>query len=148
MGYIWYNWSINSPYVAKEDKMKPNYVAKKSIVHALNFWLILFFWLVIPLIIQIVKIVKAANYRIEFYDEKVVVTSGVISTSERQSVFAGVYSVAVEQSLLGRIFSYGDIRIDCPGKWDIDTEGIKNPKELKKYLEQYITNKGIQRNLY
>ena len=128
--------------------MKPNYVAKKSVAHALNFWLILFFWLVIPLIIQIVKIIQAVNYKIEFYDEKVVVTSGVINTKERQSVFAGVYSVSVEQNLLGKIFGYGDIKIDCPGKWDIDTEGMKNPKELKAYLEKYITNKGIQRNLY
>lgn len=123
--------------------MKPNYIAKKSIVCTLSFWLILFFWLVIPLIIQITRILKAKSYSIEFYDDKIVVKSGVLNKDENQSVFAGVYSVSTSQTLMGRIFNYGDIRVDCPGVWDIDTEGIKDPKELKKYLQVFITAKGM-----
>lgn len=118
--------------------MEPNYVARKSVVKALSFWLILFFWLVIPLAIQIYRILAAKNDVIEFYDDKVVCKSGILNKKEDQTVFAGVYAVSLEQSLFGRIFNYGNISVDCPGKWDIDTEGVKDPVALKKYLETKI----------
>ena len=123
--------------------MKPNYVAKKSAASVLSFWLLLFFWLIVPLIIQIARILSAKYYSIEFYDNKIVVKSGVLSKQENQSVFGGVYAVNISQSFIGRIFNYGSIRVDCPGRWDVDTEGIKNPVELKKYLETYITTSGM-----
>ena len=123
--------------------MNPNYVAKKSKVHALNFWLILFFWLIIPLVIQIARILSAKCYSLEFYDEKMVLKSGVLNKDERQSVFMGVFSVSLSQSFFGRIFNYGDVSVDCPGPWDVDTVGIKNPVALKKYLESKITAKGV-----
>ena len=123
--------------------MKPNYVAKKSVTAVLSFWLIVFFWLVIPVIIQIARILSAKCYSIEFYDNKIVVKSGVLSKQENQSVFAGVYSVSISQSFFGRIFNYGNVRVDCPGKWDVDTESIKDPSALKKYLENYITSNGM-----
>ena len=53
--------------------MSPNYTATKSATPVLSFWLILFFWLIIPLIIQIYRIVAAKSYSIEFYDEKIIV---------------------------------------------------------------------------
>ena len=123
--------------------MKPNYVAKKSVTAVLSFWLIVFFWLVIPLIIQIARILSAKYYSIEFYDNKIVVKSGVFSKQESQSVFGGVYSVSISQSFFGRIFNYGSVRVDCPGKWDVGTESIKDPSALKKYLENYITSNGM-----
>ena len=123
--------------------MKPNYVAKKSVTAVLSFWLIVFFWLVIPLIIQIARILSAKCYSIEFYDNKIIVKSGVLSKQESQSVFGGVYSVSISQSFFGRIFNYGSVRVDCPGKWDVDTESIKDPSALKKYLENHITSNGM-----
>ena len=123
--------------------MNPNYVAKKSVVPALNFWLILLSVLIVPLIIQIFKILDAKSYSAEFYDDKVIVKGGVFSVSERQSVFAGVYSVSVYQSLFGRMFNYGSLRIDAVGKWDVNTEGIKDPHKLKEYLETKISAQGV-----
>ena len=123
--------------------MKPNYIAKKSVVPALSFWLILFFWLVIPVIIQIVRILQASSYSIEFYDGTLVVKSGVLNKQETQSVFAGVYAVSVSQTLFGRMCNYGDLKIDCPGKWDVNTYGIKDPKALKAFLEKHITTNGM-----
>jgi uncharacterized membrane protein YdbT with pleckstrin-like domain len=119
--------------------MTPNYVARKSKAKALNIWLILFFWLIIPLIIQIVRVLAASCYSIEIYDQKIVVKSGVLNKSEKQAMFAGVYAVSLEQSFIGRIFDYGDIRIDAPGNWaDINTVGIKSPREFKNFLETQI----------
>ena len=71
--------------VRKEKNMEPNYTARKSIAANLSFWLILFFWLVIPLIIQIFKILAAKNDIIEFYDDKVVCKSGILNKREDQT---------------------------------------------------------------
>ena len=124
--------------------MKPNYVAKKSVVPVLSFWLILFCWLIVPAIVQVVRILQAKCYSLEFYDSKIIVKSGVLNKKEKQTVFGGVYAVSVSQSLLGRIFSYGDLSADAPGKWDVSTYGIKNPRELKQYLERFITQETAQ----
>lgn len=127
--------------------MRPNYVARKSSV-APNAWLIPLFILIIPVFIFIVKVVIARHYVIEFYNDKIVVKSGVLNTQERQSVFMGVYSVSISQSLWGRMCGYGNISVDCPGRWDIDTECIENPQALKHYLETKITAKGVTNVVY
>jgi uncharacterized membrane protein YdbT with pleckstrin-like domain len=123
--------------------MTPNYVVKKSVVPVLNFWLILFFWLIVPLIVQICRIVIAKSYSVEFYDNKIVTKSGVFNKSETQSVLVAVNSVSLEQSFMGRIFNYGSVMVDCRGKWDVDTEGIKDPRGLKEYLESRISASGF-----
>ena len=123
--------------------MTPNYVAKKSTASVLSFWLIILFWLIIPVFIQIARILAAKCYSIEFYDEKMVVKSGVLAKKEDQTVFAGVYAVSINQSILGRIFDFADIKVDCPGRWDVDTTGIKNPTGLKSYLQERITASGL-----
>ena len=114
--------------------MRPNYIVKKSVVPVLSVKLILFFWLVIPLIIQILRIVTVKQFAVEFYDHKVVTRGGLFNKWETQVVFMGVNSVSVSQSFLGQIFGYGDVRVDCRGRWDVDTYGIKNPKNLLKKL--------------
>ena len=123
--------------------MLPNYVVKKSAVCALNFWLILTSILIIPLIIQICRIIVVKSYSAEFYDNKIVVKSGVINKREDQFIFIAVNSVSVRRSLWGRIFGYGDVMVDCRGNWDVDTYGIKNPVAFKRLLESRISSRGI-----
>ncbi len=71
--------------------------------------------------------------RIEFYDQRVIQKSGIFTKKERQSVLTNIVSVSVNQSLLGGIFNFGDVQIDLIGSWDIDTEGISRPHELKTF---------------
>ena len=122
--------------------MKPNYVAKKLVWGAITFWRVVFFWLIIPLIAMIVGIIAAKNETIEFYDEKVIRKKGIIAKSESQTIFSGVLAVSVQQSVIGRIFNYGDVYMDVQGKWDIDTTMISNPSGLKKYLEDKTVSAG------
>ena len=118
--------------------MKPNYTATKSAISAISFWGIVSCILIIPIFILIFKIIAAKKYRIEFYDDKIVTYSGLINTSKKQSVFMGVTSSSINQTLLGHIFNYGDVTVDCVGKWDVDTTYIKNPKALDEYLQTKI----------
>lgn len=118
--------------------MKPNYTATKSAISAISFWGIVSCILIIPIFILIFKIIAVKKYRIEFYDDKIVTYSGLINTSKKQSVFMGVTSSSINQTLLGHIFNYGDVTVDCVGKWDVDTTYIKNPKALDEYLQTKI----------
>ena len=121
----------------EENIMQPNYAARKSILPAFTFWRVILFFLIVPLIILIYNIIALKKEVIEFYDDKIVCKKGVFNKSETTAAFMGVYAVNIEQSFFGRIFNYGDVRVDAAGKWDIDSNGIKNPKGLKAYLEQH-----------
>ena len=118
--------------------MEPNYIARKSAISVLSFWRIVSCVLIIPLFVLIYRIIEAKKYRIEFYDNKIITYSGIINTTKKQSVFMGVTSTNVSQSLFGHIFNYGDVNVDCVGKWDIDTTNIKKPAELENYLQTKI----------
>ena len=114
---------------------EPEYIAKKSAWQAVTLFRVLFFWLIVPLVMMIVDIVKLKHESIEFYDEYIIQKSGVIAKSERQSAFRGIISVSIDQSVHGRMFNYGDIFVDVIGKWDINTTGIADPRSLKTYLD-------------
>ena len=118
--------------------MKPNYVAKKSAASVLSFWSVIACLLVIPLFVLIFRIIAVKKYRIEFYDDKIITYKGLINTSKKQTVFMGVASTSVEQTLWGKMFNYGTVSVDCVGKWDIDTTYIKNPAALEEYLQTKI----------
>lgn len=118
------------------------YTARKSKLAALNWLCVLFCWLIVPIFIQIYLFLRAHCYTLEFYTDKVVVKTGVLNKQEQQSVFLGVLSVSLHQSLFGRMFSYGDLQVNVPGAWDIDTTGIADPKGLRTYLESRITAQG------
>ena len=127
--------------------MKPDYVATKTALRAITFWRIVFCWLIIPAIIMVVDIIKLKNDRIEFYEDHIVVKSGVLNKKERKSAFMGVMSVSVNQSLFGRIFGYGDVSVDVTGKWDVDTRGVKDPQGLVRYLEKRIVKSSSVRTV-
>lgn len=118
--------------------MQPEYVAKKSILPAFSFRRVILFFLIVPLIMIICEVIKLKKDVIEFYDGKIVCKKGVFSKSETTTVFMGVYAVNIEQSYFGKIFNYGNVKVDAVGKWDINSTGIENPKELKAYLENFV----------
>jgi uncharacterized membrane protein YdbT with pleckstrin-like domain len=91
-----------------------------------------------------VKILRARAYSLEFYADKIVVKSGILNKSERQMAFVGIRSVSMEQSIFGRIFNFGNVRVNCVGPWDVDTEKVIDPKGLKSYLESKISTQNVQ----
>ena len=60
-------------------------------------------------------------------------------------MFPKVLSCHVYRSFWGRVFNYGDIRVDAIGKWDVDLMAIKRPLFVRKYLENhFISAKEIR----
>lgn len=124
--------------------MTPNYVVRKSAWGAVTFWRVVLFWLIIPLIIMIIDIINLKCQRVEFYDNHVIIKTGVLSRNENKSVFPAIESVTSRQSLWGRIFNYGDVFVDVVGRWDINLRGICNPEGLKAYLsDKTIDGRGF-----
>ncbi len=150
---------------------KPEYVAKRSAWSIIRLWQILLFWIAIPaglyfgvkllelelspliapiawlalmLIIFICKIIVIKSHRVEFYRNKVVEKWGVFDIEKKSNVFTAVLAVKVDQKFWGRIFGYGEVKVDMVGPWDVDLTRIKRPKKLQNYLDSRIaTVKGM-----
>lgn len=118
--------------------MKPNYTARKSVCAALSFSRIALCILILPIFYLVYKIIETKQFKIEFYDNKIITYSGLINFRKKQSVFMGVTETNVEQTLFGQLFNYGSVNVDCVGKWDIDTTYIKDPYKLEKYLQSKV----------
>ncbi|MBQ9729684.1 MAG: PH domain-containing protein [Clostridia bacterium] len=127
---------------------QPNYVATKSAWRGVSFWCILFCWLIVPLIVMIVRIIALKNEKIEFYDSYIVVKKGILNKSEERSAMTSILGVSINKPFWGRIFGYGDVKVDVIGNWDINTQGVKNPEGLKNYLIPFISAKGINQNIF
>ena len=110
--------------------MQPNYVAKKSVAGECGgkiFLCVLLCWLIVPIIIMICLIVKTKKFRLEFYDTRVIMRRGVFNTEEQQSLLTTIVGVRINQTMGGQIFNYGDVIVDMVGRWDVETQAIKEP---------------------
>lgn len=116
--------------------MKPDYVLRKSVIKSLNVFLILGSILVVPLVVQIVKIINALSDKTVFYGRKIVRSKGVIHKDKRQSELTGSFKVKIIQTKIGTFFNYGDVQVEGHDKWKFTLVGVKKPYELKKYLEE------------
>ena len=127
------------------NTVKPNYVIKKSAWSVIRPWHILLSFLIVPLIIMIWQIINIKDETISFYNNKVVLRSGILNKNERTTILTPVLSVTVKQTFWGRLFNYGNIYVDVVGKWDINMRGVKNPLEAKAFLENFVANgKGVK----
>lgn len=122
------------------NTVKPNYVMKKSAWSVIRPWHLLLFFLIVPLIIMIVKIINIKDDKILFYNNKVVQQSGVFSKYEKTNVLTRVLSVTVKQTFWGRLFNYGTVKVDVVGEWDINMSGVKDPMGAKAFLETFVAN--------
>lgn len=120
--------------------MEPLYIAKKSKLCSFSLLRILFCWLIIPIILIIIDILKTNVEKVEFFDKKVTERNGLISKNEKETTFKGVVSVNVQQSFWGRIFNFGEVYVDLVGKNNLHLEKIAKPYELKKFLETKIVD--------
>ena len=95
-----------------------------------NFWWILLSYgtLLIPLFYyQKFDEIAVTNNR-------VVGKSGIIRRKTYDFALKSIGSIDVKQSLLGRIFGFGDIVITGSGSGDYVIPALKNPEEFKKQL--------------
>ena len=130
--------------------MEAKYTATRSSLFDFNFFiciLLLVLGLIPGIIYILVKNLSAHSYKVIFYDDKYIVKSGIINTHEDESVFKGVLTVSINQSLKGKMFNFGDVKVDVVGKNNITLYGVKNPEALKKYLQSRKVDIADIRNI-
>lgn len=118
--------------------MEPKYVATRSALSEFSFFVCILLLIlgIIPGVIYIaVKNASAHSHQILFYDDKYVLKSGIMNKHESEAAFKGVLAVSVDQSVKGRMFGYGNVKIDVVGKNNLVLGGVKDPQGLKKYLD-------------
>ena len=123
--------------------MKPEYVAKKSAFLELNIVLILLSILVVPLIMQICKIVVAKKSVIEFYPDKIVTKRGFFNVKKTEAAFESIGTVTIQQTFWGRIFNVGSIHIETP-KGSI-RERLQDAEEFKTAILAQIDQFELDR---
>ena len=144
---------------------KPDYIAKRSAWSLIRLWRFLVFWVAVPaglyfgiqmaelginpiipavgwealmIFIFICRVIKIKCHRVIFYKNKVVEKWGVFNIEKKSNIFTAVLAVKVEQRFWGRIFGYGEVKVDMVGPWDVDLTRIKKPKKLQRYLDSRI----------
>lgn len=108
-----------------------------------SFGLISQIFLILFGIAVIVALIEGLSRRactVEFYKDRYVIKSGLISKKENTMRFNKILAVNVDISFLGGIFNYGNVHLDCVGKNDAQLGGVKNPKALKAFLEETMMN--------
>lgn len=99
----------------------------------------------IPLTMIIVKVIILNSLQVEFYDTYVIKKRGVFNKTEEKCMFPKVLSCHVYRSFWGRVFNFGNVKVDAIGMWDVDLTNIKRPLLVRKYLENhFISAKEIR----
>lgn len=101
-------------------------------------WVISVMGVGVMLIAGLVALIEAVAMRsntIEFYEKKYIIKSGVLNKHESEALLTNLVSVSVSQTLGGSMFNYGNVSINVIGKHDIRLTGVKNPHDLKHYIE-------------
>ena len=117
--------------------MSAIFVVLGVVVHSACFAL-----LIVSLGYTIILCLKLGSIKMQFYKDKVVISGGVLSHSEGQEPLIGVSSISVRQSFLGGLLNYGTVTVIFTGQKFLCFAEIKNPLELKYYLEQKLVKKS------
>lgn len=121
----------------------PLYTVEKSILPAFTFWRVVLFFLIIPTIMIVVDIIKLKHQKVEFYENYAIIKSGVLNKNEKKSVFPQILSIDAKYSIWG----YGSIYVDTTGRWDVNLEKIKNPRDVKAFLETKLADENTIGNI-
>lgn len=90
-------------------------------------------------LVIVFTVVEASRCEIRIYEKSIVTRKGLINVKETRSIMTPIVGVSVEQSFNGRIYNYGNVKIDKIGKgWDIDSTYIKKPEQFKNFLQSLM----------
>jgi uncharacterized membrane protein YdbT with pleckstrin-like domain len=96
------------------------------------------FLIVIPFILisWMNTILKRASHKFFVTDKRVVIRTGIMGRDSFEIFIAKVESVEVFQSLLGRIFNCGKVRVSGSGGTTCTTGDISNPNGFRNAILQ------------
>lgn len=99
---------------------------------------ILLSFLIIPIFFAIALYIKLISTEQAITDKRIIVKTGLISRKTEEMILSKIETVEIEQTILGRIFGFGTIKITGVGNSVLFFKDIDNPLEIKKIIEQTI----------
>jgi uncharacterized membrane protein YdbT with pleckstrin-like domain len=68
-------------------------------------------------------------------NKRVIYKKGIVSRSTDEMKLTSIETVEIEQSVLGRMLGYGDVKVTGRGLSDLVFRGIDDPMRVKRYIE-------------
>jgi|SRR5580765_334452 len=97
------------------------------------FWLLLFFWLIIP---WIIAAITRSSVIMRVYPERVTLRRGILSKCERELFMRDIRSIDIDQSFLDRMVNIGDVTISSSATEDAAEriEGVPAPQRIRDLI--------------
>jgi len=97
-------------------------------------------YLVVPLIAVIYFVFSYYSWKFDLWvvtNNRVIDEFGVFSINSKESQIDKINNVSYQQSLLGRIFGFGDVQIQTAAEMGMTSyQNVSKPKQLKEALSQ------------
>ena len=90
--------------------------------------------LAVGLFVIVSAVIRRSTTELVLTDRRIITKRGLVSRNTVEMNLAKVESLQVNQSLMGRMFNYGDVSVVGTGSSLEPLYGISNPLELRKKL--------------
>lgn len=104
-----------------------------------TFWLFLFAGSVIIFLTGLFQYFTLKSIHMGVTNRRVIYKRGLFSIYNEEIQIGAIETVEVNQSVLGRIFGFGDVRVTGKGKSIVLFETIKDPVNAKKAIGNLIS---------
>lgn len=129
MSYIEKNVLSNGEQIVYVPKKNPVFVVLAWIWGILGCWLIL-----IPTIKAIKKTIVYCSTEFAVTNKKVVEKYGLFSTHCDELALDKIENITVNRTFWGKIFNFGDVRIQGTNRNDVNYRFVKNPEQVRKEI--------------
>lgn len=73
-------------------------------------------------------------------NKRVIMKTGIISRSTQEMKISSIETVEIRQSILGRIFGYGTVKVTGRGLSDVTFRFVDDPMSVKRQIESVGSN--------
>lgn len=96
---------------------------------------VLYTLLVITIPVAIYRFLVIRNTEQGVTNKRVIFKKGIVSRSTDEMKLTSIETVEIEQSITGRIFGFGDVKVTGRGISDLNFHRIADPMAVKKQIE-------------
>jgi uncharacterized membrane protein YdbT with pleckstrin-like domain len=109
---------------------------------ALNIMLLIIGLVILPF--GLIQLIRAATTEIAVTSDRFVRKTGLISIKSEEVSLDKIEEVTVNQSILGRIFGYGNVQVHGTGMGDIKVGMVDNPIRMRREIQ--TAREGLKGN--
>lgn len=89
----------------------------------------------LTLILAIYEWLRLRNLEQGTTNKRVILKSGIISRKTEEMKIGSIETVEIDQSIFGRMFGFGNVKVTGRGISDVHFHKIDNPMDVKKSIE-------------